>query len=71
MVEVSIVVHADYQLFIHSVIFIVLLLTRCILKVLGEVFEKAIMRLRSSRKAPSATSCTLIDPMLPLVRKDL
>lgn len=45
--------------------------TRCILKVLGDVFEWAIMRLRSSPNAPSATSCTLIGPMLPLIRKDL
>lgn len=45
--------------------------TRCILKVLGEVFEKAIMCLRSSLNAPSATSCTLIGPMLPFIRKDL
>lgn len=45
--------------------------TLCILKVLGEVLEKAIMRLRSSLKAPSATSCTLIGPMLPLIRNDL
>lgn len=45
--------------------------TRCILKVLGEVLEKAIICSRSSLKAPSATSCTLIGPMLPLERKDL
>lgn len=45
--------------------------TRCILKVLGDVLEKAIMRLRSSSNAPSATSCTLIGPMLPLIRNDL
>lgn len=45
--------------------------TRCILKVLGEVFEKAIICLRSSWNAPSANSCTLIGPMLPLIRKDL
>lgn len=45
--------------------------TLCILKVLGDVFEKAIICLRSSLNAPSATSCTLIGPMLPLMRKDL
>lgn len=45
--------------------------TRCILKVLGEVLEKAIICLRSSLNAPSATICTLIGPMLPLNRNDL
>lgn len=45
--------------------------TRCILKVFVEVFENAIICLHSSVNAPSATICTLIGPMLPLMRKDL
>lgn len=45
--------------------------TRCILKVFGEVLLKAIICLESSLKAPGATSCTRIGPMLPLIRKDL
>lgn len=45
--------------------------TRGILKVLVVVFEYAIICLQSSVNAPSATICTLIGPMLPLIRKDL
>lgn len=45
--------------------------TLSILKLLGEVLEKAIICFWSSMKEPSATSWTLIGPMLPLIRNDL
>lgn len=46
-------------------------ITRCILKVLEETLEKAIMRSFSSWKVPSRTRWTLIGPMLPFILKDL